>query len=559
MKNILKITIIFLLTVSLTACKDFFNPDGNDILQESDYIGSYSELFMGFLGVTETVQEVAEKAIYLEGLRGLSMEPTYNVTDQDFWDVYYYVDQTSGAFTANSLASPEGYYKVILNANDYLYHASKYYTENPRVVEEYEIQALIGATLRWKAWAYLQIAKIYGEGVYIDDPLLTLKDINQFPMWGFDELIAKCIDLINYGIDIEGVRYDGKADLDNWYAYLDPESDETVYRWERMVPKASMLLAELYLYAGDWQGCFNNCIEAINSSTDLLHYTLYSNSRVSGNHWIKIWNENQIRGDETMVALYYNYTWQQENNLKRYFNPNSPNLFWLRATEYSVEKFDEEPRGLSAYGTIRDYSDEYIINKWAGTNITGYEPYPYVILYRAVDMYLFMVEALVHMDRFEAALAVFNGYGDPFPQPNDPINNMYDWDLGAYAEFMEGLPSRMVDNGNGNYICMGIRGRGASSTDAGKWVLDSPNIIVDNDKRSLDSLFVEETFLESTAEARHYYAMMRIVRRWPELLPVFAEQVASKYEDTPYRDVIYGLLSSNVDNWFIKYKITDLE
>ena len=63
----------------------------------------------------------------------------------------------------------------------------------PTVLSDSDYKGIIGGALRYKAWAYLMLAKIYGEAVYLDDPLATYQDLSQYPVLKFDQLIDKCI------------------------------------------------------------------------------------------------------------------------------------------------------------------------------------------------------------------------------------------------------------------------------------------------------------------------------------------------------------------------------
>ena len=65
-----------------------------------------------------------------------------------------------------------------------------------------------------------------GEAVYLDDPLDTYQDLSQYPVLKFDQLIDKCIDLVENGMN--GIN--GKGDI-RWSTVLYPgqgDSPESV-------------------------------------------------------------------------------------------------------------------------------------------------------------------------------------------------------------------------------------------------------------------------------------------------------------------------------------------
>ncbi|MFR9166509.1 MAG: hypothetical protein ACLVKO_09945 [Dysgonomonas sp.] len=89
MKRYFNILFIVALGLIVSSCDDFFDVDPGDSLDGDDYPGSVTELYSGYMGVTAKVQAVADKAIFLEGLRGDFLEPTRNATD-DMIDLYNY-------------------------------------------------------------------------------------------------------------------------------------------------------------------------------------------------------------------------------------------------------------------------------------------------------------------------------------------------------------------------------------------------------------------------------------------------------------------------------------
>ena len=87
MKKILFKLAVLPLMMGMVSCEDFFTPDADDILLEKQYVGDYTELYSGFMGLAASMQQVADQASFLEGLRGDLLEPTANAP-RDFWDMY---------------------------------------------------------------------------------------------------------------------------------------------------------------------------------------------------------------------------------------------------------------------------------------------------------------------------------------------------------------------------------------------------------------------------------------------------------------------------------------
>ena len=91
MKKLIYSVFILVLTSSFSSCSDFFNPDTSEILLEKNYVGEKSELYSGYMGIAATVKDVADQAMFIEGLRGDFLEPTPNAP-REIWDVYNHQD-----------------------------------------------------------------------------------------------------------------------------------------------------------------------------------------------------------------------------------------------------------------------------------------------------------------------------------------------------------------------------------------------------------------------------------------------------------------------------------
>lgn len=69
---------------------------------------------------------------------------------------------------------------------------------------------------------------------------------------------------------------------------------------------------------------------------------------------------------------------------------------------------------------------------------------------------------------------------------------------------------------------------------------------------ALDRLVVEETLMESAGEAKAYFALMRIAKRWNDP-SILADIVSAKYPDGQKQQVRGHLM--NEQNWFVKYPL----
>jgi starch-binding outer membrane protein, SusD/RagB family len=569
MKKIIYSIAILLAAVTLSGCSDFFNPVSNDVLLEKNYVGQFGELYSGYMGITASVQAVADKASFLEGLRGDLLEPTQNAP-RDMWDVYNYSDVST-----NSLADPKGYYNVILNSNDYLIHIFKYYQKDSTTLSKTTLNGLVGGALRYKAWAYLMLAKIYGEAIYLDDPLTSYQDITKYPVLKFDDVIEKCRQLIEVGVN--GVN--GKGDI-QWSAALFPNqgASTTSLSWDRICPPSECLLAEIYLYQNDYQKVKDNCINLIKRGGIEQSYQL--NLSEYNGEW-KSFGYSFVRKEQIAVA-YYDYSLHQTNHYIEYYSNNYPNKYYLRPTQANRTRFEsqynaagvpnDQYRGVGV--TYKTVNGAWVLQKFLAGNETSDKIYTndvQICLYRAAEVHLFLVEALIGLGQFEQALAFLN----------DGVGSYYNSTTAQFLPPFQGYPSCLYrTSSTSEGANRGVRGRvalGKVGEFAFKSVSAMDTLV---NMRRLDSLVVEETSLELAGEGKAYYAMNRMARRWSvgtnntwashwtakagsanpanlwgsDVQNVWAAKVGAKYTNGSGTKVASSL-SSDLNNWFIKYKL----
>lgn len=555
------------LTILTTGCDDFFNPDTDDKLPEKEYIGESYELYTGYMGIASCVQEVVDQAIFLEGLRGDLLEPTTNAPT-DMWEVYNYKDLEK-EFTDNSIADPKGFYKLIMNCNDYLKHIFVYRKEKPTVLSERDYDGLIGGALRFKAWGYLMLAKIYGEAVYFDDPLASLQDLSKYPVYHFDELIDKCIELIEKGQN--GVN--GMGDI-RWSTTLFPGQGDspTNLEWNRICPPAQCLLAELYLYKAKsgnadsdrayYQKVWDNCVSIIRSGGTEASFQL--NLQNYNGTWLQMFSSTTYSRMEHIAVAFYDYSNKQTNHIIEYFSNQAPNKYYLRATQAAADRWARSgANDLKYRGEDKSYkesTDGLIFNKYLAAHTTAdlvYRNDIFICYYRAADIHLWLAEACAGLGRFREALLFLNGKSSK----TGGFGALYDKDAGILVAPFSDYPITLYESKGKESLkfCQGVRGR-VEAPSVGEDILGEDettnDVVVDHTHAHwmLDSLLVEESCLESAGEARSYYAMMRMARRWGnDSRAIWADQIAKKY--AAGANTIKAKLESDDENWFIKYDL----
>ncbi len=549
MDALMKYTIIhrffgLICLLGFTQCESYFNPDANDILLDEEYIGNTNELYSGYMGIAAKVQSVGDHAIFLSELRGDFLEPTENAP-QELWDIYNHT-----ATEDNEFIDPSGYYDVISNANNYIEKAFEYREENPRAVDESEFESLVSGAIRFKVWAYLMLGKIYGEAVYLDEPLTEFKDLSQYPTMGLDELIGQLINLMESGVN--GIN--GKQVL-NWAELLFPGVNTSAQdlTWNMICPSPEPLLMELYLWNGDYQKVVDLAMPYIYDN-GTKRYKL-SNEDYNG-EWIQFFYRDPITKTRELINVVpYDYQRHQTNSLIDFFSNTEPSEYYLRPTEAAMSRFERQVRqdGITIGDQYRgnnytywQQNGDWVVRKFSRAHESQsmiHKNDVHISLYRAADVHLFLTEALNQMELFREAEAFLNDgvqnylsrYSDDlrYPLDNEVYNSAINSNWGV---------RRRIDLGP-------VYPEGLSRED-----LETPEE-VEAYKKGLDSLLIEETCMESAGEARSYFAMIRMARRWndPSML---ADRVSAKYPAGKAEGIRQLLM--NQENWFVQFDLSTI-
>ena len=519
MNNILRnssVLLVLFITLSFSACTDFFIVDTKDVLDHTEYIDEESEMYSGFIGIMTRVQNIGDKIIYITDTRGELLEPTIK-SPKELYSIYNYDDD----LTDNHYADPAGYYDVIIACNDYLLKLYEYKENNLSSINMNHYEGLISSTLRIKAWVYLTLGKIYGEAIWFDDPMRELKDISQFQLMDLDEIITASKALLTNGFD--GVN--GKHSIP-WKEWLDPYTPtaDSPYRyWDSMTPEYFALYAELCLWSGDYQTTVNLILNEMNSvfASTVNDATQYlRNARMTGGY-SGIWNNRNPLPQETVSAIIYDYSKNQTNNLLRHFGSENPNEYLLAPSEVGINRFyDTEfnPLGSSSadnranitFGT--NSSGDNVIRKFrpnASVRPYAYQDDVHIYIYRAADLYFMLAEALNNLGRDVEASALINqGVNGSFP------NGGVTW-----AGFTDDWTSASTI-GSRKYPDLGVRG---------VFQLGNRQFELGNTKEN-DLAILDEMMLEFPSEGRIYPAMIRIAKRYNDY-NIIADRVVPKYSN----------------------------
>ena len=547
----IEIILMGVLAMMFASCSDFFEPNNDTTLYGDRDINEGSELYSGFLGIITKIQAIGDKAIYLTDMRGELLEPTEN-TPADLYSIYNYDDDLSG----NTYADPAKYYDVIIACNDYLQKAKEYRDTHDTTVDDDDYRGLISSTVRLKTWTYLMLAKIYGQAIWFDDPMQSMKDIVSRTPKNLSELVDECDKLLNTGFD--GIN--GTYNM-SWNEWLDPANGATstndeYKRWNMMVPGYFVLQAEIALWKGDYQKAATTILGEMSRTFALAEYQgnvaniKYMRSGSYGSNYGQQYDSEMPMLTATESVIMYDYKYNQQNSLLNHFDRSGS--YMMRASVPGSKRFEDTTFNPSADATAIKTSDarfraiqeiekdvEYAIRKYRGFRKSGHtvaHDDTYIMIYHTSDLYFMAIEALNNMGRFEPASVLMNTGVDPFYGAGVVLGEQWqglNCNWGLWTTLYAGFRRTYADNGVRGILGLGKRDMWQTPEDIKEEIIAEQRLegLSDEDKikKHNDIELVKEAFLEFPCEGKTYPLMIRVAKRWNDY-SFIADFVGQKYE-----------------------------
>lgn len=412
-----------------TSCENLLETDSTRDLFDKELTQKTDSLFMAY-GIMQSMQELADQYVLTGEMRG-DLTATTFYTDDNLRQLADF-----SATTANKYDSAYVYYAVINNCNYYIAHRdTTLLTGSTNVsINEY------AAVKAFRAWAYLQLARHYGEVPFFTKPLTKISDINgnAFPVLNLKQMVAELAPDLEQYIGLPVPNY-GTISCGNTNFGQSKSAESRLC----FIP-VDVILGELYLETGQYDRaarCYtayliHNGIQTGNRwapvstswSGEELPTDFYRVSRGSGNQWEATFGHNatsdiisyipmsvnRLRGTITRVPQLFGY---------RYYSTSS-SADSLYSSEIQIVP-------SSSYTMLADSSDYYYATDALGTTIksarlgdmrrsatlavlanseelpimTKYN-YANIILYRYTTVYLHLAEALNRLGHPDLAFAI---------------------------------------------------------------------------------------------------------------------------------------------------------
>lgn len=247
--------LLFGIGAATTSCEDMFEPENNMVTTD---LAPKDTLYQ-VIGIVKKMQKLVDRAVLLGEVRAdlvnvnesaslMLKQLAANETDED-----------------NTYNNPADYYDVINSCNIYLANVDA----NLKTHGEYYYQKEIIAVKCYRAWAYLELAKIYGEVPFVTKPITTANAAEEAVATGERrDLIGICDYLIEDLLPYASLARNNELRPD----YAATYNDVSV---QKIFIPVRVMLGELYLWRGSFKGKDEKAdfIEAARHYHDFLAFT----------------------------------------------------------------------------------------------------------------------------------------------------------------------------------------------------------------------------------------------------------------------------------------------
>lgn len=238
---------------STTSCEDMFTADNNKV---STNLAPADSLFQT-MGIIKSMQKLADRTVLLGEVRAdlVTVDPLHASSDiQEL--------ANNNVSETNVYNNPSDYYAVINNCNVYLSTVDSLLKTHG----EYYYEKEICAVKCFRAWCYLELAKIYGEVPLVTEPVLSSSAAEDIVASGkkanMEEILDFCIkDLAKYPYMSKNLEL--RSDYGRGASY-------NGYTLDKYVIPVRVMLAELYFWRASYTGKQSDYIDAIRMYHDFF-------------------------------------------------------------------------------------------------------------------------------------------------------------------------------------------------------------------------------------------------------------------------------------------------
>lgn len=426
---------------SMVSCSDMLESDSSRQVFNPDLNSKTDSIFFS-LGILQGMQELADCYVYQGEMRG-DLTKVTNYTDNNLRQLANFT-----ATTANRYDSAYVYYRVINNCNYYIAHRDTTLRDGSQYVAMGEYVGVKAI----RAWAYMQLARVYQKVPFYTEPLTQISQIDngqyeELDMAGIVARLAPDLEQYSGG---KFTKPDGETDkytLPN-FGNVTP-NNSAFYTGYVFIP-VDVILGDMYLETGDYSNAAKHYVTYFTEVSD-NPFSSYTQSysgrrrggfRVIGDELPSDWkDDNQLGNLGTWSSIFGDGNYDLITYIP--LNANSrqgaittlPQAFgydYYANSPAFIEEVQIEPSdNYVALSNAQDYYYNAITSgndpvvhatKIGDTRLSGIQTdrsqgdsvktwttkyrYPRVVLYRKSTVWLHLAEAFNRLGMYDAAFAI---------------------------------------------------------------------------------------------------------------------------------------------------------
>lgn len=239
-----------------TSCEDMLTADNHLVTTD---LAPQDTLYQ-MMGIVKRMQSLADRTILLGEIRADLVDVDQARASADLKAL-----SDNNITTTNKYNSPAEYYGVINSCNIYLTYVDSLY----KVYGEYYYQKEIIAAKCFRAWCYLELAKIYGAVPFITEPVLSAEAAEQIVASGNKKSMLEILDFAIQDLAPYAYLPENSNLRPSYGATFSGVSARSIFLPVRA------LLGELYLWRGSVKGKGagqSDFIDAVRMYHDYLCY-----------------------------------------------------------------------------------------------------------------------------------------------------------------------------------------------------------------------------------------------------------------------------------------------
>ena len=593
------------------ACSDMFETDSDRQIFDPELDQKTDSMFYT-LGILKGLQQAADQYVMTGEMRG-DLVATNVYTETDLRELAdFSITSHLSPLTSNKYNQPYLYYRIINNCNYYIAHRDTTLLTGSRKVAIPEYAEALAV----RAWAYMQLAKNYGEVPFYTDPLVSIGDANQnFPT---KDLQGICDALTPELIKFSGTPVPDYGNISAGMLNGTTSAEEKIIQSDKAMIPVDVVLGDLFLETHQYEQAakyyFNyilvNKLVAEQASISPSNYrqelgdrlptdaTVNSNTQNSFN-WSSIFSisnpqdiityiplaSNELRGVTTELPRYFGYDFysttsgsststerylvdRQIDASQAYYQLNQkqewyyvPNSQTNAANIVKTASIGDMRRMVTMRSVSKQDSLFSVMTKFFSANVP---------IYRTATVYLRLAEAINRMGQPEAAFAILkDGIKDDLSNTNYFYFHPSDYDerMGT-QEFLEKVVP-FLSKENSAYFSnnWSIHSRGANYTQGAftGYQLDTlvtqkmaelnitPTGSLNDTINAVEDLICDEMALELAFEGNRFGDLTRIARH-KNLAALYGANYGSKWlaDKLAYKNPKVSLLDEK--NWFLPLK-----